>query len=164
MTTTDRVGPRARNLLHTVDLVLRDTDTVLAAWTRLREAGCPAAPVLDDDDHLVGLAVTDDLFIALCEADLADATTRNPRRRRRRSVPVTTAPVTTAPVTTVAVSPVVSLTPGAALDDLDRLFAVTRQPWVLITDGRTVLGAVGRDDVRGRGAPPDGSGGCHRSR
>lgn len=69
-----------------------------ASATRLRDAVCPDAPEntsIRDDDHLIGLAVTDERLIAQC--------------------------------------------------DLDRHFAVARHPWELITDGRTVFGAVDRD-------------------
>ncbi len=122
---------KARELLNPMVCWVHMADEAGWAAVELRRSGAAAAAVLNDDDRLVGLLSAGDLPFV----DWAGPShTTRPSRRRMR-------------VGEVMRTPVVSLTPGALLVDVQEHLDRTSDPCVLVVDGLRVLGTIDRTDL-----------------
>jgi CBS domain-containing protein len=125
----------AREVMSHPVVTVRDWTTVAQAAEVLSGNGFTAAPVLDDDDRLVGIVSEIDLIRGRIQPD--------PRRNRWTGGPQH-GPGTVGAVMTSSVE---SLTAGADLADVARIMVDERIRCVPIVDGYRVVGVITRRDV-----------------
>ena len=126
---------KARDVMSApVQCLPADTATGAAAEF-LVEHGFTAAPVIDDDGHLIGIVTEADLLAG----SIAAEHNRSGFRVAQRVVPSTVAGVMT--------SPVQSMTPGADLADVADMMLEGRIRCLPIVDGDAVVGVIIRRDL-----------------
>jgi len=128
----------ARDVMSHPAMTVHTSTSCTAAAQLLVENGFTAAPVIDDDDRLVGI---------ITEADLMRG--RVPPDPRRRD-PYQTARYGRRPPSTVAAAmttPVESVTPGADIADAARIMLDEHLRCLPIVDGLTVVGVITRRDL-----------------
>ena len=126
---------KAREVMSApVHCLAADTPTGVAAEF-LVEHGFTAAPVIDDDGHVIGIVTEADLLAGSLAAE------HNPGgfRPTQRAVPRTVAGVMT--------SPVQSMTPGADIADVADMMLNGRIRCLPIVDGDAVVGVITRRDL-----------------
>jgi CBS domain-containing protein len=126
---------KARSLMSApVHCLAADTPTGAAAEF-LVEHGFTAAPVIDDDGHLIGILTEADLL----PGSIAAEHNRGGFRAVQRAVP--------SPVAGVMTSPVQSMTPGADIADVADAMLQGRIRCLPIVDGDAVVGVITRRDL-----------------
>ena len=125
----------AREVMSHPVVTVRTWTTVAQAASVLTGGGFTAAPVLDDDDRLVGI---------VSEIDLIRGRVGPDPRHGHWTGSQQQAPSTVAHVMTTNVE---SLTEGADVADIARIMADERIRCVPIVDGYRVVGVITRRDV-----------------
>lgn len=125
-----------REMMSHPVITVRAWTTLQATAQLLAKHGFTSAPVLDDDDALIGIVSETDLLRA--------ALTPDPRCHPHLFTRREPQPRIVADVMTLVVE---SLTPGADVADVARIMANQRIRAIPITDGRKVVGMVTRRDL-----------------
>lgn len=127
----------ARDIMSHPVVSVRPWTPIAECAAILVDRGFSAAPVLDDDDRLVGIVSEADLLRWPLPAD----TRRQPLRPadEHQRPPVQVAEVMTATVE--------SLTPGADVADAARMMVAERIRCLPIVDGSQVVGVITRRDL-----------------
>lgn len=128
---------RARDVMTSPVTTLRPEQSVKEAAALLSGRGFTAAPVVDDDGHLIGMVTEADV---MRDRILPDA-----RTRIWRDVDTSTPPPRT--VLEVMTSPAVAVTPGTDLADIARMMLDDGVRSFPVDDGSRVVGIITRRDL-----------------
>jgi CBS-domain-containing membrane protein len=136
---------RARDVMTSPVITVNGDDSPEQARRVLTGNGLWVAPVLDEDNRLIGLVRLGDLLCAPTQPVKSGATARWLGRLRRMRC---------ATVSDLMITPVESLTPGADAAQIEAMMIDEGIDCFSIVDGLTVAGIITRHDLRVTQEPP----------